>query len=141
MSLIITYIGSKGCVIVGDKRRIGFYGPSESRERFEEQFYSGKIKTEEELIKKADEHGITLKISDDAEKVREMGDVLIGEVRSRTTHETKRKRIYATSGAYSMIELLGSDIKTMKSGGSSIIVFGNKYTQEIAENSIKKNRR
>ena len=68
MSLIITYIGSKGCVIAGDKRRIGFYGPKEAREKLEEELYSGKIKTKEELLKKADEHGITLKISDDADK-------------------------------------------------------------------------
>jgi hypothetical protein len=138
MSLVITYIGSKGCVIAGDKRRIGFYGPEKAREMLEEELYSGKIKTQEELLKKSDEHGITLKISDDADKIREIGDVVVGEVMSRTTFETKRKRIYATTGAYNMIELIGSEIKTVKSGGSSIIVFGNKYTQELAEKSIKK---
>ncbi len=37
-----------------------------------------------------------------------------------------------------MIELLGSDIKTIKSGESSIIVFGNKYTQKLAEKYVKK---
>ena len=138
MSLIITYIGSKGCVIAGDKRRIGFYGPERAREMLEEELYSGNIKTQEELLKKSDEHGITLKISDDADKVREIDDVVVGEVRSKTTQETKRKRIYATTSAYSMIELIGSDIKTVKSGGSSIVVFGNKYTQELAEKSINK---
>jgi hypothetical protein len=138
MSLIITYIGSRGCVIAGDKRRIGFYGPERAREMLEEELYSGNIKTQEELLKKSDEYGITLKISDDADKVREIDDIVVGEVRSKTTQETKRKRIYATTGAYSMIELIGSDIKTVKSGGSSIVVFGNKYTQELAEKSINK---
>lgn len=138
MSLIITYIGSKGCVIVGDKRRIGFYGPEQAREKLEEELYSGKINTREKLLKKADEHGITIKISDDAEKIRERDDVVIGEVRSKTTLETKRKRIYATTGTYSMIELLGSDVQTMKSGESAIIVFGNKYTQKLAEKSVNK---
>src|SRR5664280_2200235 len=138
MSLIITYIGSKGCVIAGDKRRIGFYGPERAREMLEEELYSGNIKTQEELLKKSDEYGITLKISDDADKVREIDDVVVGEVRSKTTQETKLKRIYATTGAYSMIKLIGSDIKTVKSGGSSIVVFGNKYTQELAEKSINK---
>jgi hypothetical protein len=138
MSLIITYIGSKGCVIVGDKRRIGFYGPEQARERLEEELYSGKINTREKLLKKADEHGITIKISDDAEKIRERDDVVIGEVRSKTTLETKRKRIYATTGTYSMIELSGSDVQTMKSGESAIIVFGNKYTQKLAEKSVNK---
>jgi hypothetical protein len=132
------YIGSKGCVIAGDKRRIGFYGPEQAREKLEEELYSGKIKTREELVKRAVEHGITLNISNDAEKVREIGDVVVGEVRSKTTYETKRKRIYATTGVFNIIELLGSDIKTIKSGESSIIVFGNKYTQQMAEKSIKK---
>jgi hypothetical protein len=134
----MTYIGRKGCVIAGDKRRIGFYGPEQAREKLEEELYSGKIKTREELVKRAVEHGITLNISNDAEKVREIGDVVVGEVRSKTTYETKRKRIYATTGVFNIIELLGSDIKTIKSGESSIIVFGNKYTQQMAEKSIKK---
>ena len=139
MSLIITYIGSKGCVIAGDKRRIGFYGPERAREMVEEDLYSGKIKTQTELLKKSSDLGITLKISDDAGKIREIGDVVVGEVRSKTTHETKRKRIYATTNAYSIVELTGSKITNVKSGGSSIIVFGNKYTKEQAENSIQKN--
>ena len=134
----MTYIGRKGCVIAGDKRRIGFYGPEQAREKLEEELYSGKIKTREELIKKAVELDITLNISDDAEKIREIGDVVVGEVRSKTTYETKRKRIYATTGVFNIIELLGSDIKTIKSGESSIIVFGNKYTQQMAEKSINK---
>ena len=134
----MTYIGRKGCVIAGDKRRIGFYGPEQAREKLEEELYSGNIKTREELIKRAVQHGITLNISDDAEKIREIGDVVVGEVRSKTTYETKRKRIYATTGVFNIIELLGSDIKTIKSGESSIIVFGNKYTQQMAEKSIKK---
>lgn len=134
----MTYIGRKGCVIAGDKRRIGFYGPEQAREKLEEELYSGNIKTRDELIKRAVQHGITLNISDDAEKIREIGDVVVGEVRSKTTYETKRKRIYATTGVFNIIELLGSDIKTIKSGESSIIVFGNKYTQQMAEKSIKK---
>ena len=134
----MTYIGRKGCVIAGDKRMIGFYGPEQAREKLEEELYSGNIKTREELIKRAVQHGITLNISDDAEKIREIGDVVVGEVRSKTTYETKRKRIYATTGVFNIIELLGSDIKTIKSGESSIIVFGNKYTQQMAEKSIKK---
>ncbi len=138
MSLIVTYIGSKGCIIAGDKRRIGFYGSKEARENLEEELYSGKIKTEEELLKKAQKYGINLKISDDTTKIREMGEVVVGEVISRATHETKRKRIYAIAGAFSMVELSGSNIDTLKSGGSSIIVYGNKYTQQLAEKTIKK---
>jgi hypothetical protein len=138
MSLIVTYIGSKGCIMAGDKRRIGFYGSPEARENLEDELYAGKIKTEKDLIKKAEKNGINLKISDDITKIREMDNVMVGEVISRATHETKRKRIYAISGAYSMVELTGSNIDTVKSGGRSIIVYGNKYTQELAEQTIKK---
>jgi hypothetical protein len=138
MSLIITYISSKGCVIAGDKRRIGFSGPEADREILEEGLYTGKIKSTDELLKKAQGLGITLKISDDADKIRSIGDVAVGEVRSKTTTETRRKRIYATTGAYNMVELLGSEIKKITGGGSSIVVFGNKYTKELAEKLLKK---
>ncbi|MBP2045212.1 DUF2121 family protein [Methanobacterium aggregans] len=139
MSLIITYVGSKGCVIAGDKRRIGFFGDESQREKLEEELYSGEIRTDEELLKKASELDITLKITDDAQKVREIGDVAVGEVRFKTPLKTKRKRIYGTTGAYNIVELLGSDIKTIKGGESSIVVFGNKVTKEIANKTIKDN--
>ena len=139
MSLIITYVGSKGCVMAGDKRRIGFFGDEANREKLEEQLYSGEIKTDEELLKRASELDITLKITDDAQKVREIDDVAVGEVRFKTPFKTKRKRIYGTTGAYNIVELLGSDIKTIKGGESSIVVFGNKMTKEIANKTIKDN--
>ncbi|SCG85659.1 DUF2121 family protein [Methanobacterium congolense] len=139
MSLIITYVGSKGCVMAGDKRRIGFFGDEANREKLEEKLYSGEIRTDEELLKRASELEITLKITDDAEKVREIDDVAVGEVRFKTPFKTKRKRIYGTTGAYNIVELLGSDIKTIKGGESSIVVFGNKMTKEIANKTIKDN--
>jgi len=46
MSLIITYISSKGCVIAGDKRRIAYFGDKSSREVLEEELYTGKIKSD-----------------------------------------------------------------------------------------------
>lgn len=139
MSLIICYIGKHGTVIIGDKRRIGFFGDEKKRELLEEELYSGSIKTQESLLKQAEDLGITLKISDDAVKVRAIGEVVVGEVKNTTPFETKRKRIYATSGSYSLVELSGSNIKKMESGNTSIVVFGNKLTKEMANKSIKKN--
>ena len=138
MSLIICYIGNRGTVIIGDKRRIGFFGDEKRREQLEEELYSGSIKRYGEMLRRAAELDITLKIIDDAEKVREIGEVVVGEVRFKTTFETKRKRIYATTGSYSIIELLGSTIKTMKTGETSIVVFGNKITKEITNEALKK---
>lgn len=138
MSLIITYVGSKGCVMAGDKRSIGFLGDKNQRELLEEDLYSGKIKTTDQLLKRAGQLDITLKITDNGEKVRNLGKVLVGEVKVRATHETKRKRIYATTNGYHQVELLGSKIKDAKSGKTSIVIFGNKLTQEIANKHLKK---
>ncbi len=138
MSLIISYIGSNGCVIAGDKRRIGFFGDKDNREKLEEYLYSGAIHNDDELVKVAGEMGITLKISDDAEKVRSIDDVVVGEVRFKTPFETKRKRIYGTTNGYTIVELLGSEIKKAENGDSSIVVFGNKITKQMANETIKK---
>lgn len=138
MSLIISYIGSNGCVIAGDKRRIGFFGDKEKREKLEEYLYSGAIRTDEELTKVAEEQSITLNISDDAEKVRSIDSVVVGEVRFKTPFETKRKRIYGTTNGYIIAELLGSEIKKIENGNSSIVAFGNKITKQIANEAIKK---
>ncbi|MEN4006555.1 MAG: DUF2121 domain-containing protein [Methanobacteriaceae archaeon] len=138
MSLIISYIGKNGCVMAGDKRRIGFFGDKEKREKLEEYLYSGAIITDEELFKVAEEHEITLKISDDAKKVRVIGNVIVGEVRQKTPFETRRKRIYATSNGYVITELTGSHIDKYENGNSSIIVFGNKITKAKANEFVKR---
>lgn len=124
--------------MIGDKRRIGFLGDEKKREILEGELYSGSIKNKAALLERAAELEITLKISDEAQKVRAMGEVVIGEVTSKTPFETKRKRIYATTGGYSMVELLGSTIKTVKNGTTSIVVFGNKMTKEMADKALKK---
>ncbi len=131
------YIGSRGSVIIGDKRRIGFLGDEKAREKLEEELYSGSIKTKEELVKMAAELQISLKISDNAEKVREIGDVVVGEVKFKTPLETRRKRIYGTTGYYNIVKLLGSEIKRVQGGESSIVVFGNKITKEMANQALK----
>ncbi|MGZ7116579.1 MAG: MJ0548 connectase family domain-containing protein [Methanobacterium sp.] len=138
MSLIISYVGRNGCVMVGDKRRIGFLGDKEKREKLEEYLYAGAIKTDDELLKVAKEQGISLNILNDASKVREIQDVIVGEVLHKTPFETKRKRIYATTNGYIIIELVGSNIDKYEMGDSSIIVFGNKFTKAKANEMIKK---
>lgn len=134
----MTYVGSKGCVMAGDKRSIGFLGDKNQREVLEEDLYSGKIQTTDELLKRADELDINLKITDNGEKIRNLGEVLVGEVKVRATHETKRKRIYATTNGFHQVELTGSQINKMQSGKSSIVIFGNKITKEIANKRLKK---
>lgn len=124
--------------MAGDKRSIGFLGDKKQRELLEEELYAGKIKTTEELRKRAKQLDINLKITDNVEKVRNLGEVLVGEVKLRTTLETRRKRIYGTSSGYHQVELTGSEIRKVQSGQSSIVVFGNKITKEIANKHLKK---
>jgi len=124
--------------MAGDRRSIGFLGDKTQRELLEGDLYSGKIKTDEELIKRASELDINLKITNESEKVRNLDKVLVGEVKVRATHETKRKRIYATTNGYHQVELTGSEIENVKSGKTSIVIFGNKLTKEIAGKRLKK---
>ncbi|MDI9624379.1 MAG: DUF2121 domain-containing protein [Methanothermobacter sp.] len=138
MSLIITYTSSKGCVIIGDKRKIAYLGSPQKRKELEKELYDGNIKTEEELRAKAEELGIRLNIRDDARKVRSIGDVVVGEVSLKTPFEAKRRRIYATTGAYQIIELIGSNITKFEKGESSIVIFGNTITKKLASRLLKK---
>ena len=66
MSLIIAYIGKKGCVMAGDKRKIGYFGNKANLKKLEDELYTGIIKSDEEFEKRAEELGITIKITDDA---------------------------------------------------------------------------
>jgi hypothetical protein len=136
ISLIIAYIGNKGSVMVGDKRKIAFFGEKTDREKLEEELYSGILKTDTEFINKAKELNISYKITEDAIKIKNLENALVGEVSTRTTAETKRKRIYATTNAYKIVELLGSEIVSSDSGKGSIIVFGNKITKSLANEYI-----
>lgn len=137
MSLIIAYVGKKGCVMAGDKRRIAYFGSKEERELLEQEIYSGEIKNDEELYARSEELGISLKVTDDACKVKSVENVAVGEVSSRGTTETKRKRIYGTTNGFQIVELTGSEIISVNKGDSSIIVFGNKVTKSMANNLLK----
>lgn len=138
MSLIIAYVGKKGCVMASDKRKIAYFGEKDKKEELEEELYSGTIINDEDLKKRSEELDITLKITDDANKIRYIEDVVVGEVSSRSTHETQRKRIYGTSNGYQIIEMLGSEITHSEKGKSAIILFGNKVSKSLANDLISK---
>ena len=100
MSLIIAYIGKKGCVMASDKRKIAYFGHKEKREELEQELYSGSITNDEELYTRAEELDITLKITDDACKIKDVENVVVGEVSTKGTTETKRKRTGFSSKIY-----------------------------------------
>ena len=138
MSLIIAYIGKKGCVMAADKRKIGYFGDKKNLDTLEEELYSGSIDNDEDFLKRAAELGISIKITDDANKLKVVGNCIRGEVSTKGTFETKRRRIYGTTNGYQIIELLGSETKSRKAGEKGIIIFGNQYAKHLAESLISK---
>ena len=138
MSLIIAYVGKKGCVMASDKRKIAYFGDQDKREKLEEEIYSGAIKSDDEMHKRASELDIVIKITEDSNKLRTIDDVIVGEVSSKTTFEVHRKRIYGTTNGYQIIELLGSEITESDKGETAIILFGNKITKALANELLDK---
>ena len=138
MSLIIAYIGKKGCVMTGDKRKIGYFGDKENLAQLEKELYGGDISTNEEFSQRAGELGISIKISDDATKLKIVGNTVRGEVSTKGTFETKRRRIYGTTNGYQIVELLGSEQKSRKAGEKGIIIFGNNYAKQLAQTLIQR---
>lgn len=124
--------------MASDKRKIAYFGNKENLAQLEDELYSGKIVTEEELTARAQQLDIQIKLSSDGTKISTVGDVLRGEVSSKGAFETKRKRIYGTTNGFQIIELIGSDITSKSHGEKAIIIFGNKFAKTEAEKLINK---
>ncbi|AEH06731.1 DUF2121 family protein [Methanothermococcus okinawensis] len=138
MSIVIGYYGNNGAVVAGDRRNIMFRGNPEKRAELEKDLYCGKIKNEEELKNRAEELGVKIFIEDERTKVKKIGDVLVGEVKSIGA-DSKRRKMYLTKGNCAIVDILNDTItnKSIKNG-SSIIIFGNKYLKDIVQKELKK---
>ncbi|HSD58872.1 MAG TPA: DUF2121 domain-containing protein [Methanotrichaceae archaeon] len=138
---MVAFAGSREAIIGGDKRSITFLG---SCPDLEEELYSGKIKDDEELVARAKELGASLQVSDGREKVWKRrleegeGDLLVGEVTEISLNSDRRRRIYLAPGAYLMAEIAGGEAKISGQGKVGCIVLGNKLTQRLAGEAIKK---
>ena len=110
MSLIIAYVGKKGCVMASDKRKIAYFGNKENLEALESELYNGEIATDEELYKRAKDFDISIKISDDGNKIDTVGNTVI----------------------------IGSEIVSRSAGEKAIIIFGNNFAKKEAEALISK---
>ena len=133
MSLVIALAGSREAVIGGDKRCITFSG---SCPQLEEELYSGRIKNDGALLARARELGATLQVSDGREKVWRRGDLLVGEVTELSSRLERRRRIYLAPGASLEVDISGSDARIRAQGGVGCVVFGNRFTQELAGSSV-----
>ncbi|MDR7665661.1 DUF2121 domain-containing protein [Methanosarcina sp. Z-7115] len=140
MTLVIAFIGKNGAVMTGDLREITFEGDKSDRERLEKELYSGAIVTDEELVKKAEEFGVGITVTDRKSKVSERNGVLMGEVSSVEGGVVKKRRLYASAGNYAITELRDIEIILTSHGkGSNFIAFGNEFTKQIANKCFKDN--
>lgn len=133
MSLVIALAGSREAVIGGDQRCITFLGECL---QLEEELYSGRIKNDETLLARARELGATLQVSDVREKVWRRGDLLVGEVTELSSRLERRRRIYLTPGARLEVDITGREARIRARGGVGCVVFGNRFTQELAGSSV-----
>lgn len=128
MSLVIAFSGREA-VIAGDRRSITFAGDCRT---LEEELYSCRIHDYEELLRRAEELSATIYVSDSREKVWRDGDVLVGEVTEVSVSSSKRRRVYVTSGAYLIVDVIDGDTRISGRGGTSLVVLGNKHTRDAA---------
>jgi len=135
LSLVLAFTGSKEAIIGGDRRSIDFFGQCPV---LEEELYSGKIKTDDELKIRARETCSSLQVSDGKDKVWMRGEILVGEVTESSAAYTKRRRIYILPGAYIMVDVENGQARISGRGKSTVLVLGNVVTKQIASELVQK---
>lgn len=137
MSLVICFAGRSGAIVAGDMREILFGGDDDAIAALERDLYSGEIATEEELKQKAAALGVTVIIRDSRRKISRTGEIVSGEVGERDRGLVRRRRVYATAGAYAVAEMEGRQILSLdRREGSGFVVLGNEITKRIARECI-----
>ncbi|VVB72534.1 Uncharacterised protein [uncultured archaeon] len=133
MSLVIALAGSKEAVIGGDRRAISFLGSSP---RLEEELYSGKIKSDQELKARAKELKASLQVSDGREKVWKQGELLVGEVTETSASLSRRRRIYLLPGAHLIVDITDLNARITGKGKVGCVVLGNRFSQALAAEEV-----
>ena len=137
MSLVIAFIGAQGAVMAGDLREITTRGDAIATQTLEQELYTGRIVTDADLKRRAEELGIALSIRDDKRKVRPRDGILVGEVSESEGGVVKQRRLYTTVGEYALAEITGAAFRLTGSGGAgNFVVLGNQITQQISHACI-----
>ncbi len=138
MSLVIGFTGSSGAAIGGDMREILLWGEDAGTMRLERALYSGDIRDDAELARRAADLGVKLSIRDTKVKVRERDGVLIGEVSESDGGVVRKRRLYVAAGEYAIADIgpRHFDLRTRESR-SSFVVLGNDVTKRIANDAIR----
>ena len=137
MTLVIAYIGRNGAAIAGDMREITF-GTGEGTRVLEEELYSGRIRTDEDLARRAGELGVYIQVRDDKIKVERRDDgILTGEVTKSDKGTIYRRRVYAAPGTYAIVEFEGElATSVQKKSGPAFVVLGNEIGKKITNEVI-----
>ncbi len=140
MTLVVAFIGKNGAVMAGDMREITFEGEKSDREKLEKDLYAGNVVTDDELMQRAKEFGVRIKVADNKNKISEKAGVLVGEVSSREAGITRKRRLYASAGNYAIAELVDTQLTlTSHAKGSTFIAFGNEFTKQVANKCFQEN--
>ncbi|HWQ19255.1 MAG TPA: DUF2121 domain-containing protein [Methanotrichaceae archaeon] len=134
MSLVLAFTGSKEAIIGGDRRSIDFFGKCPA---LEDELYSGKIRTDDELKSRARETCSSIQVSDGKDKVWRRNDILVGEVTESSAEHTRSRRIYTLPGAYVMVDVADGQAKISGTGRSTVLVLGNVITKKIAADLVQ----
>jgi hypothetical protein len=138
MSLVIAFVGREGAVMAGDLREILMKGPDIAMCGFEQELYSGQIRTDSDLMKRAVEKGIVLRLRDDKCKVSDHDGILVGEVAESDGDTVRKRRLCVACGTFAIVDITGNEaILTQEGRGTTFVVLGNEVTKRIAHGMIR----
>jgi hypothetical protein len=135
MSLVVAFAGKKKAIVGGDRRSIAFFGQAEA---LEEELYSGQIKSDEQLVKRAQELKAQIAVSDARDKVWAKGHILVGEVAELSADDQRRRRVYAAPGGYLLVDISKNRAEIRQQGKSTLIILGNEITKKVAYEQLAK---
>jgi hypothetical protein len=137
MTLVMAFIGATGAAMAGDQREITTFGDPEATAALERELFSGFIRTDEALFGRAHDLGVRLSVRDDKVKVSRRDGVLVGEVTAFEGGVLRRRRLYATAGAYSIVDTGGgAPVPRGAGGAANFVVLGNELTKAVANRVI-----
>jgi len=138
MTLVMAYIGRQGAVMAGDMREIAFQGDDPCIEALERELYSGSIASDNDLLERAGEIGVAIRVRDDKVKVTEQDGVIVGEVTETAGSTIRQKRLYVTAGSYVIAEVIDSRLRVTQRGqAGNFVVLGNDITKQVAGQCIR----
>ena len=138
MSLVVGFSGISGAAIGADMREVLLWGRDRETGQLERELYSGELRNDAELTKRAADLGVNLSIRDAKVKVRERDGVLVGEVSESDGGVVRKRRLYLTAGEYAIADIRDRhfEIRTRESR-ISFVVLGNEVTKRIANEAIR----